>query len=197
MRIIGGTLKGRVIKAPPGHHSRPTADRVRESIFNVLAHAAWVPDLAGARVMDVFAGSGALGLEALSRGAEFCLFVETRAAARRTIADNASALGLGDRFSLARHGASNLPSAGTMAGSRPAVFDLAFLDPPYHQGLAIPALASLIEGRWLAAGAVIVLELAATEPFAVPAALVTADDRRWGPARVLFLQAGREGAQAF
>jgi hypothetical protein len=91
MRIVSGALKGRSLAAPPGQGTRPTSDRARQAVFNILEHAAWAPPLAGARVIDLFAGSGALGFEALSRGAAFCLFVETDAAARGVIRDNAEA----------------------------------------------------------------------------------------------------------
>ncbi len=202
MRIVGGAFKGRVIKAPPGRSSRPTADRVRESIFNVLAHSPWAPGLSGARVIDLFAGSGALGLEALSRGAEFCLFVDSWVEARRVIADNAAELGLSDRISLARHPAERLPpvekvpvekvpvGAKAPVGAR-SVFDLAFLDPPYHQDLAPAALAALMQGGWLTPDAVIVLEIGGTDEFRLPEELALLDDRRWGPARVLFLHSAQ------
>src|SRR5262245_44780798 len=108
MRIVGGQFKGRAIAAPPGRDTRPTADRVRESVFNVLAHAEWSPGVEGRRVLDLFAGSGALGLEAMSRGAAFALFVETDAAARGAIRDNIEALGLFGTTRIHRSDATDL-----------------------------------------------------------------------------------------
>ncbi len=132
MRIVGGKHKGRSLIAPPGGATRPTADRARESVFNVLAHAAWSPGLDGRRVLDLFAGSGALGLEAMSRGGAFALFVETDAAARGAIRDNIEALGLFGTTRIHRRDATDL-------GVKPAglgePFDLVFLDPPYGKGL--------------------------------------------------------------
>ncbi|MGF1544033.1 MAG: 16S rRNA (guanine(966)-N(2))-methyltransferase RsmD [Parvularculaceae bacterium] len=154
MRIIGGAFGGRRIAAPAGRGARPTTDRVREALFSILIARDDV-ELEGARVVDLFAGSGALGLEAISRGAAFCLFVETDAAARGAIRDNIEALGLFGRARLHRRSA-------TALGAKPAgvgpPFDLAFLDPPYGRGLVEPALAALRDGDWLAAEALAVVE---------------------------------------
>src|SRR6202012_1291281 len=140
---------GRSLIAPPGQATRPTSDRAREAIFNVLAHAPWSPGLAEARGIDLFAGSGALGLEALSRGAAFCLFVETDAAARGAIRDNAETLGArGELVGRTRIHRRDAPDLGARPGPDGAPFDLAFLDPPYGQGLAERALASLAAGGW-------------------------------------------------
>ena len=116
MRIVSGALKGRNLVAPPGQVTRPTSDRARQAVFNILEHAAWAPPLAGARVIDLFAGSGALGFEALSRGAAFCLFVETKAAARGTIRDNAEAFALFGRTRIHRRDATDLGVRETGAG---------------------------------------------------------------------------------
>src|SRR5690606_76421 len=160
MRIVGGQFKGRAIAAPQGRDTRPTSDRARESIFNVLAHADWSPGIEGRRVLDLFAGSGALGLEAISRGAAFALFVETEAAARGAIRDNIEALGLFGATRIHRRDATDL-------GVKPAglgePFDLVFLDPPYHKGLGERALARLSEGGWTTDDALIVFECAADE----------------------------------
>ena len=108
MRIVGGQFRGRALVAPEGKATRPTSDRAREALFNILAHAAWAPDLDGARVIDLFAGSGALGFEAISRGGAFCLFVETDDAARGAIRENAEALGLFGRTRVHRRSAIDL-----------------------------------------------------------------------------------------
>src|SRR5476651_260933 len=134
MRIVAGLYRGRTLIAPTGRATRPTSDRARQAVFNVLEHAAWSPGLRDARVIDLFAGSGALGLEALSRGAAFCLFVETDAAARGAIRDNLDALApdgaLNGKSRIHRRDATDL---GQKPSGDGAPFDLAFLDPPYGQ----------------------------------------------------------------
>ena len=153
MRIVGGRWRGRPLAAPPaGAPIRPTTDRARETLFNVLAHD---PDvrLDGARVLDLFAGTGALGFEALSRGAASCLFVDAGAPARALIRQTIDALGCGGVASLYRRDATALGTVGTRAPH-----DLVFLDPPYRQGLGEAALASAHDGGWIAPGATIVLE---------------------------------------
>jgi 16S rRNA (guanine966-N2)-methyltransferase len=182
MRIVAGTFRGRPLVAPKGHSTRPTADRARQALFNVLAHAAWSPGVEGARVLDLFAGSGALGLEAISEGAEFCLFVERDEAALRAIRGNVAALGVGDVTRIDRRDAATL---GPCAGEP---FDLAFLDPPYGQGLAEAALARLAEGGWLAPDALVVVERGEDEPQTVPPGFEALDSRVWGAARVSFLR---------
>jgi 16S rRNA (guanine966-N2)-methyltransferase len=149
MRIVAGTFRGRAVVAPKGQSTRPTADRTRQALFNVLEHAAWAPALDGRRVLDLFAGSGALGLEAISRGAACCLFLDRNAAAREAILANVGALGLADRIRIERRDAVTL---GIRTSADGAPFDLAFLDPPYGQGLGEAALARLAAGAWLAAG---------------------------------------------
>lgn len=184
MRIVGGQFKGRAIAAPQGRDTRPTSDRARESVFNVLAHADWSPGIEGRRVLDLFAGSGALGLEAMSRGAVFALFVETDAAARGTIRDNIEALGLFGNTRIHRRDATDL-------GVKPAgvgePFDLVFLDPPYGKGLGERALARLGEGGWITPDALIMLEVGADETPQL-AAFETLDERGYGAAKVLFLR---------
>src|SRR5271165_6737014 len=128
MRIVAGTFRGRSLVAPKGQSTHPTADRTRQALFNVLEHAPWAPSLDGRRVIDLFAGSGALGLEAMSRGAAYCLFVDRDPAAREAIGANVGTLGLTDRVRIDRRDAATL-SARTSAEGPP--FDLAFLDPPY------------------------------------------------------------------
>ncbi len=184
MRIVGGTHKGRAITAPAGRDTRPTGDRAREAVFNVLAHAEWSPGLQGRRVLDLFAGSGALGLEAMSRGASFALFVETEAAARGAIRDNIEALGLFGTTRIHRRDATDL-------GPKPAglgdPFDLVFLDPPYGKGLGERALAALGDGGWITPDAIIVFEVGAGETPVTPA-FHTLDERTYGAAKVLFLR---------
>lgn len=188
MRIVAGRLKGRAIVAPEGQGTRPTSDRARQAVFNVLEHAAWAEPLAGARVMDLYAGSGALGFEAMSRGAAFCLFVETADEARGAIRENADAFGLMGATRVHRRDATDL---GTRPGSAGEAFTLAFLDPPYGKGLGEQTLARLIEGNWLARGAIVVFERGATEPEIETPGYDRLDQRDYGAARVLFLR--REG----
>jgi len=185
MRIVGGQFKGRAIAAPAGRDTRPTGDRAREAVFNILAHADWSAGIEGRRVMDLFAGSGALGLEAMSRGAAFALFVETDAGARGTIRDNIEALSLFGTTRIHRRDATDL-------GVKPAgvgdPFDLVFLDPPYGKGLGEAALRKLAPGGWISADALIVFECGADETPDV-AAFETLDQRDYGAAKVLFLRA--------
>ena len=148
MRIIGGEHRGRALKAPEGAATRPTSDRAREAVFNILEHAPWSEGIVHARVIDLFAGSGALGLEALSRGAAWCLFVETDAAARGAIRDNIEALApngdLNGRTRIHRRDAVDL---GRLPAGDGEPFDLVFLDPPYGKGLGEKALAGLAVRR--------------------------------------------------
>ncbi|MEO8926961.1 MAG: 16S rRNA (guanine(966)-N(2))-methyltransferase RsmD [Caulobacteraceae bacterium] len=185
MRIVGGMHRGRALVAPKGHSTRPTADRARQAMFNVLEHAAWSPGLAGRRAIDLFAGAGALGLEALSRGAAFCLFVDSDPAARAAISRNIETLRLGDRTRVDGRDAMRLGAV----DAAEAPFDLAFLDPPYGQSISEAALTALAAGGWLAPGALVVVERGAGEaPLQVPDYEVL-DGRTWGAARVEFLKA--------
>lgn len=175
MRIVGGRNRGRTIAAPPGRDIRPTADRVRESVFNILEHgAAGNPD--GARVLDGFAGTGAMGLEALSRGAAFATFMDTDISACRA---NIEALGETESTDTFRADCLAPPRA-------TAPCSLIFLDPPYNSGLAAPALEALAAAGWISDGAVCVIELASKETFDPPAGFTVTDDRRYGAARVVF-----------
>ncbi len=182
MRIIGGTFSGRTLVAPKGRDTRPTGERTREAVFNILAHRAGF-SFEGARVIDLFAGSGALGLEAMSRGAEWCLFVETDAAARGAIRDNVEALGL---FGTTRvHRRSALALGPKPAGVGPP-FSLAFLDPPYGSDLCAPTLAGLASGGWLGADALIVVEQGKNEAPAEAPGFYIEDRRVYGVAQVGF-----------
>jgi 16S rRNA (guanine966-N2)-methyltransferase len=185
VRIVAGKLRGRAIVAPDGMGTRPTSDRARQAIFNVLEHAAWAEPLQGARVMDLFAGSGALGFEAMSRGAALALFVETDEDARGAIRDNADAYGLMGATRVHRRSATDL---GVRPGSDGEAFDLAFLDPPYGKGLGEQALARLIEGNWLKPGAIVVFERGSDEPEIETPGYERLDARDYGAARVLFLR---------
>jgi 16S rRNA (guanine966-N2)-methyltransferase len=180
VRIVGGRFRGRSLTAPDTPATRPTSDRVREAIFNILTHGISEFEIAGAKVLDLFAGSGALGLEALSRGASFCLFVETNAEARARIRRNIEALGLTGATRIFRRDATSLGPAGPLAG-----FALAFLDPPYGRGLSESALASAAEGRWLASGAVAVIEQRKGSAIELAPAFTLIDQRSWGDTEVL------------
>lgn len=184
MRIVAGRFKGKSLIAPQGQATRPTSDRARQAVFNILEHAAWAAPLAGARVIDLFAGSGALGLEALSRGAAFCLFVETDAQARGAIRDNVEAFGLFGATRIHRRDATDL---GQKPAADGAPFELAFVDPPYRLGLGPRALAELAGGGWLAEKAVVVLEIGAAEATPVIPGFELIDERVYGAAKVLFL----------
>jgi 16S rRNA (guanine966-N2)-methyltransferase len=181
MRVIGGELRGRPLIAPAGRATRPTSDRLRQTLFDVLVHAFGQP-AAGARVLDLFAGTGALGIEALSRGASFALFVEEDVAARGVIRDNLDALGLTGRGRIFRRDATRLGPVGNVAP-----FSLVFCDPPYGQGLGERALASALAGGWLAEGAVAVLEEDAAAEIQPVAGFAVVDDRRVGDSRFLVL----------
>ncbi len=191
MRITGGEFGGRRIVTPEGRGTRPTADRVREALFSILGHAGYAPALSGARVLDGFAGSGALGLEAASRGARFVLFVEEAARARAAIRANVEALGLSGRTKIWRR---DITRMGRAAPMKP--FGLVFLDPPYGHGLAEKALAALAAGGWLVPEALIVVEESARAGFTPPAGFAERDARTYGDTQVRFLTFTGPPAQA-
>jgi 16S rRNA (guanine966-N2)-methyltransferase len=178
MRVVGGSLRRRTLVAPEGRDVRPTSDRAREALFNILAHHEARP-LAGARVLDVFAGSGALGIEALSRGAVHCTFVETLPEALAAIRLNLGKLDLAARATVLSRDATR---PGAVVGD---AADLVFLDPPYRSSLAVPALTALASGGWLVPGALVSVELAAKEPFGPPDGFAILDERRYGAARLV------------
>jgi 16S rRNA (guanine966-N2)-methyltransferase len=182
MRIIGGRLKGRVLAAPASLSIRPTSERLRESIFDILEHR-YPGRLEGRRAVDLFAGAGALGIEALSRGARFVLFVDNGAQARALLRANVEALGLGGVTRIWRTDATKL-------GRAPAggPFALAFLDPPYGQDLAGAALVSLVRGGWLEPDALCVVEEAAQAAVAAPRGLTLIDERIYGDTRMAILR---------
>ena len=181
MRIVSGTLRGRALASPSHDGLRPTSDRVREAMYNILAHGIDGFDLDGVRVLDLFAGTGALGIEALSRGAAFCLFVEQDADARGLIRQNVDAFALTGVTRIFRRDATTLGPAGR-AGS----FGLVLCDPPYCQGLGEKALAAAAVGGWLAPGAIAVLEEHDTAEIVLPAGFEEIDRRSWGQTQAVF-----------
>jgi 16S rRNA (guanine966-N2)-methyltransferase len=187
MRITGGTLRGRTLAAPADMRVRPTSDKVRQAVFNILAHKDFDCGFAleGARAADLFAGTGALGLEAISRGARYCLFVEEAAESRALIRENVEAFGLTGATKIWRRDATELGPMGAGAGGP---FEIVFLDPPYRKDLLGPALASLRDGGWLAANAILVCECAGDEDVAEPEGFVRLDDRLYGETRVVLLR---------
>ena len=187
MRIVSGSFRGKALIAPPGEATRPTSDRARQAIFNILEHAAWSPGVRDQRVIDLFAGSGALGLEALSRGAAFCLFVETDAAARGAIRDNAEALSSAV-FGVTRVHRRDATDLGLRPAADGPAFELAFLDPPYAKGLGEVALEKLASGGWLAPGAIAVFERGVGEAALEVPGFEVLDAREYGAARVHFLR---------
>jgi 16S rRNA (guanine966-N2)-methyltransferase len=180
MRIVAGRFRGRVLAAPDGRNTRPTADRVRESLFNILAHGE--PSLVGAQVLDAFAGSGALGFEALSRGAAQVTFLETDPTASAVIVANARKLGADRQVKLLRVDATRPPKA-------PGPCTIVMMDPPYKSGLGEPALVALKAAGWIAPDALMVVEVAAGEGFAAPRPeWDIIDERTYGAARLVFLK---------
>jgi 16S rRNA (guanine966-N2)-methyltransferase len=182
MRIVAGRLGGRPLAAPKSHHVRPTSDRLREAVFNILVHRYGDP-VEGARVLDVFAGTGALGLEAISRGAAFALFIDDGAEARALMRQNVDALGLGGVTRIFRRDATRL---GAAHPNEP--FDLVFLDPPYRKGLGEAALASLRDGGWLKPDAIMVVEEAADANFTAPFGYAEMERRRYDDSEFTFLR---------
>lgn len=190
MRIVGGRFKGRTLAAPEGKDLRPTADRTRESVFNILAHGNRAIDgleLDGATVIDMFAGTGGLGLEAMSRGCGHGVFIDNDPRALALVRKNAGPMGLGRAVTLLKLDATRLAPP-PRAAKAPAA--LAFLDPPYGQDLIQPALLGLKDKGWLQDGAVVVCEVAAKEEFDPPRGFEAVDERTYGAAKVVFLKYG-------
>ncbi|MBL4693239.1 MAG: 16S rRNA (guanine(966)-N(2))-methyltransferase RsmD [Magnetovibrio sp.] len=180
MRIVSGKHKGRPLTAPTGRDTRPTSDRAREAIFNVLEHGISGSGLRDARVIDVFAGTGALGLEALSRGAEHCTFVESHGAARRMLQKNIQDLNE-DRATKV------IATKAGLIGDTAEPCDYAFLDAPYHQDLSAQALTALANGSWLKDGCVVMVEVAKDEPLTPPEGFEFHKEKNYGAARAVFL----------
>jgi 16S rRNA (guanine966-N2)-methyltransferase len=181
MRIVGGRFRGRVLAAPKSQAIRPTADRLREALFNILIHAYGDP-VTGARVLELFAGTGALGIETLSRGAAFVLFVDDGAEARGLLRENVATLGLGGTTRIFRRDATKLGDAHPVEP-----FSLVFLDPPYGQGLAEKTLASARAGGWLTPDALIVVEEAAGA-FATPEGFEEIERRKYDETEFIFVR---------
>jgi 16S rRNA (guanine966-N2)-methyltransferase len=179
MRIVGGEFRGRTLKSPSSNAIRPTSDKLRESIFNILAHA-YGNAVADTRVLDLFAGTGALGLEALSRGAKFVLFVDEGAEARGLIRANVEALSLTGVTKIFRRDAAKMDEIGALAP-----FDFVFCDPPYGKGLAEKSLASLREGKWLVPGSLLVVEEAAKSAFKTPEGFAELERRKYGDSEII------------
>ncbi len=191
MRIVGGRHRGRRLAAPPGRATRPTSDRARESLFNILAHGDFGDGdggagvFEGARVLDAFCGSGALGLEALSRGASHAVLMDNDGAAMAAAQDNAGALGEETRVTCLTRDAVNPPRVPSTNGEP---CGLVFLDPPYGGGLGEKALTALESQGWLARGALCVVETAKDEAFAPPSEFTPLKERAVGAARFHILR---------
>ncbi len=182
MRIVGGRLRSRPLAGPKSDTVRPTSDRLREALFNILTHAYGDPVL-GARVLDLFAGTGALGIEAISRGASYALFVDEGVEARALLRQNTETLGLGGVTRIFRRDATRLGPAHPLQP-----FSLVFLDPPYGKGLAEKALASAREGGWLKPQALVVVEEAADAGFVTPEGFQELERRTYDDTAITFLR---------
>lgn len=185
MRIVGGKHRGRTLKAPRDRNVRPTSDRTRESVFNILAHGIDGFDLEGVSVVDVFCGTGALGLEALSRGAIHAAFIDSDRGSLALAKENAAGVKEWRNVTLLKIDAKHIGPP-PLAAKAPC--GLAFLDAPYDKGLTGPALLALVNKGWLAPNAVVVAEVAGKEDLEPPRALHLLDERIYGAARVVFLQ---------
>ena len=187
LRIVGGRHRGRRLVAPPGELVRPTSDRAREAMFNILSHgnfaASGLP-FAGRPVLDAFAGTGAFGLEALSRGASAAAFIESERDAIAVLRRNVGILGEEDRAQIIAGDATRPPRAAFACA-------IAFLDPPYRSLLAAPALSALAAGGWLTPDALVVIEVAAREDLPLSAGFTLMDERVYGAARLVFLRRER------
>lgn len=190
MRVVGGALRGRKLAGPQDDGGmarlRPTSDRMREAIFNILMHGDY-PALDGARVLDIFAGTGAMGIEALSRGAREAVFVDSGREARALLQENTKTLGLTDRVRIMATDTARL------AANSGASYDIVFCDAPYGKGMTAPVLAILSEGGWLSPDAVIVVETAADEALDLPPALRLANERRYGKGKIRLIRVADDG----
>ncbi|HSE78760.1 MAG TPA: 16S rRNA (guanine(966)-N(2))-methyltransferase RsmD [Alphaproteobacteria bacterium] len=187
MRIVSGKHRGRRLAAPHGDRVRPTGDRARQALFNILEHGRFAAGggspLIGARVVDLFCGTGALGLEALSRGAAFAILIDNDAEAIGAARANVRALGETSRVMLRQADA-------TRPGPSPGQCRIAFLDPPYRGALAEPAITALAADGWLEPGGIVVVEIDGRETFTPPAGFALVDQRRYGRAKLIFLRFG-------
>jgi 16S rRNA (guanine966-N2)-methyltransferase len=186
MRIVGGRFRGKKLVAPAHQGTRPTSDRARETLFNILLHNPYLglSVLLGKRVLDVFAGTGALGFEAFSRGAETVSFIENDPAAIKVLRENLKAFDL-PALQIFEEDATQ------MSRSPMAPFDLIFLDPPYHQDLLVSSLEGLYQKRWFVNGAIVIMEVAKNENIIIPSFLTLILERTSGAAKLLFCQCGK------
>jgi 16S rRNA (guanine966-N2)-methyltransferase len=184
MRITGGRFGGRLLAGPTDERVRPTSDKVRQAVFNILAHNDLGFALEDARVIDLFAGTGAMGLEAMSRSARYCLFVDNSAESRALVRRNVEMLALTGATKIWRRDATQLGPLSTSSGGP---FDLVFLDPPYRTHLLAPALQSLLDGGWLTPEALVVAEHAVEEDLPCLAGFRALDERSYGDTSVAFL----------
>jgi 16S rRNA (guanine966-N2)-methyltransferase len=182
MRVVGGKLRSRPIAGPKSDAVRPTSDRLREALFNILTHSYGDP-VTGARVLDLFAGTGALGIEAISRGADYALFVDEGVEARALLRDNVESLGLGGVTRIFRRDASKLGPAHPLDP-----FSLVFLDPPYGKGLAEKSLISARDGGWLMPQALLLVEEAADAGFNTPEGFVELERRSYDDTELTFIR---------
>lgn len=186
MRIVGGEYRGKQLALPEDNRIRPTADRTREALFNILGHGSVYrteqgPLPLGARILDVFAGTGALGIEALSRGADHVTFMDNQWDSVKLIKQNVAAIKAQQKVSIFNRN-------GTIPGRASGHIDLILMDPPYSQGLEIPSLLALRDGGWIQENTVIVIELAAKEKIEIPDDFELLDERKYGAAKLLFLK---------
>ena len=184
MRIVGGRHRGRRLLVPPGSTVRPTSDRAREALFNILAHGHLAADgipFEGAAVLDAFAGTGALGLEALSRGAAEAVFIERDSEAVAVLRRNVALLDESTHVQIVPGDATRPPRASLQCA-------VAFVDPPYRSGLAAPALEALDRAGWLSSNALAIVELGTREELVAPDAFTLLDQRVYGAARLVFLR---------
>ncbi len=193
MRIIGGRFRGRTITAPKGLDVRPTSDRAREGVFNILAHGIDWPGFDGITVIDVFSGAGGYGLEALSRGAGHAVFIDNDANSLKCARGNAAACGQGRNVNALKLDAARLPPPPRVAKTP---VPLAFLDAPYGQNLTGPALLGLAHRGWLAPAAVVVVEVGGDEDIAAPKGYGLMDERTYGAARIGFFRYEKTPRQA-
>ncbi len=184
MRVVGGTYRGRSLASPAAKDQRlrPTSDRLRETIFNILSRGQFDDPVPDARVLDLFAGTGALGFEALSRGAKFVLFVDDAATSRGLIRQNIETFGAGGTTRLFKRDATKLGEAG-----KSGQFSIIFADPPYGQNLATKALIACREGGWIAPNAIIMVEESAAAEFGSPPGFTEQDRRRQGESEIIFM----------
>ncbi len=190
MRIVGGKFKGKKLVIPEDTHVRPTSDRAREALFNILGHDSKMRGANGplprdAIVLDAFAGTGALGLEALSRGAAHVTFLDNRAESLKLVEQNVKNMSARNCMDILRRDA-------TKPGKPGRPYDLIFMDPPYSENLAAPTLSALEENGWLKPEAIVVIEVAAKENVDIPSEFRLLKDRKYGAARLIFLRANSD-----